>query len=104
MSAAAGMGSLAAYAGRRASREGGMRLFLRIAGEPGALARVLAPFAVTGHVPHVLLMRPAVRGAAFVVAEFEGPDKSRALLLAEKLRQMPCVLGARFVYRGGSAT
>jgi hypothetical protein len=76
-----------------------MRLFVRIDGEPGALARVLEPFAVAGHALRALLLRAAPRGAAFVVAEFEGPDEERAALLTQKLKQMPCVLGARLAHR-----
>ena len=76
-----------------------MRLFLRIDSEPGALARVLEPFAVAGHAPRKLLLRTATRGTAFVVAEFEGPNDARAALFTQKLKQMPCVIGARLAYR-----
>jgi hypothetical protein len=72
-----------------------MRLFLHIESVPGALARVLEPLAVSGYAPHTLFLRPAARGAAFVMAEFEGPDAARAALLTERLRQMPCVMRAR---------
>lgn len=72
-----------------------MRIFLRIESQPGVLARVLAPFSVAGHAPLALTLRPARGGTAFVVADFEGPDAARAALLAERLRQMPCVVGAR---------
>ena len=63
--------------------------------DPGALARVLEPFAVAGFAPQALMLRRAAGGMAFLVAEFEGPDEPRAALLTERLRQMPCVIGAR---------
>jgi len=72
-----------------------VRIFLRIEGEPGVLARVLAPFAVAGHAPHRLMLPPAGGGTAFVVADFDGPDVARTTLLAAPLRQLPCIVGAR---------
>lgn len=72
-----------------------MRFFLRIESAPGALARVLQPFAVAGQAPRALFLRSRKRNVAFVVAEFDGPDRVRALLFKEKLKQMPCVIGAR---------
>ena len=75
-----------------------MRIFLHIESEPGVLARVLGPFSVAGHAPHALMLRRA-GGAAFVVADFAGLDVAQAMLLAERLRQMPCVSGARLFPR-----
>ena len=74
---------------------GGVRIFLRIDSEPGVLARVLEPFSVAGHAPRALMLRPAPGRAAFVVAEFDSPAQDRAAFLTERLRQMPCVMGAR---------
>jgi len=76
-----------------------MRYFLRIDSEPGTIARVLAPFAVSGHALRVLQLRPTARGGVFLVAEFENLDELRAALITEKLRQMPCVIRARLAIR-----
>lgn len=80
---------------RRPLGNEGVRLFLWIDHEPGVLARVLEPFATWGHAPRALVLRPAAGGTAFLAAEFDGPDGARAAHLTERLRQMPCVIGAR---------
>lgn len=72
-----------------------MRVFIRMEQGPGILGRVLGPFAVCGFAPYALILRPAATGLAFAAVEFDGLDADRGLLLVERLRQMPCVMGAR---------
>jgi hypothetical protein len=72
-----------------------LRVFVRFESEPGALGRVLEPFAVQSLSPHELTLRANARGMAFVVAEFEGLDRERGTLLVARLRQIPCVASAR---------
>ncbi|MEJ0028831.1 MAG: hypothetical protein WDN01_22620 [Rhizomicrobium sp.] len=71
------------------------KIFARIAAEPGALTRVLQPFAVASLVPAALTLRSRAAGGSFVVAEFPGLESARARLLVAKLSEMPCVRRAR---------
>lgn len=79
------------------------RFCARIDRAPGALERLLQPFTVIGAVPRNMVLRPAGAGGTFVVMEIAGPDAERCAVLAERLRQMPCVHGVRFFCLGSVA-
>ena len=75
--------------------ESGIRVFIRMERAPGVLARVLGPFTVCGFSPYALVLRSGARQTAFVFAEFDGMDSDRGSFVVERLKQMPCVMGAR---------
>ncbi len=77
---------------------GSARICVRAQAAPGVLERLLQPFTVLSLVPERLVLRPAA-GGVFVVLEASGLDPEKCLSLVWRLRQMPCVLGARMVPR-----
>ena len=74
--------------------QSGICVFIRMERAPGVLARVLGPFTLCGFTPDALVLRSA-RQTAFVAAEFDGMDTDRGSFVVERLKQMPCVMGAR---------
>jgi hypothetical protein len=69
--------------------------FIRIQAIPGALERVLQPFAVNSLVPRNLTVRPGRSDSLFVWVQFSRIDAGHAVNLAARLRNMPCVCGVR---------
>ncbi len=73
------------------------RFCVRLDCAPGALERVLQPFTVLSAAPRNMTLRPGGMGASLAVIEVAGVEPDRVLVLAQRLRQMPCVRSVRCV-------